>query len=202
MTSKVPAPLRAKLLALAVALAAGTAGLTTYQNQHPSEEVLVAMEVGSWYESSGRHIGKPYIDHVGKGKPWTVCAGVTGPGVIPGVYYTPEDCKRLEMPHYQKAEAQAKQVLKYWDTYNVWTRAGFIDMAFNVPSALDASTTMVKKANAGDLDGACDQMNRWINGRVNGALTPLPGLVGRRGTTDELCAEWGRPGHFSVVKAQ
>ncbi len=36
-------------------------------------------------------------------------------------------------------------------------------------------------------------MSRWVNGRVKGVLVPLPGLVDRRGTTEELCMHWGRP---------
>ncbi|MNQ42082.1 Lysozyme RrrD [compost metagenome] len=202
-TSRVPPALRKKLLALAAALAAGVGG-AYYGSTTPSEEVLLAMEVGSYYESSGRHIGLPYVDKVGKGQPLTVCNGITGPDVVKGRYYTPEDCKRIELPHYLKAEKLAKSRLRYWDTYNVWVRASFIDVAFNVPSAFEPGTTIMKEANAGNLAAACVQMSRWVMGTVRGVKTRLEGLVGRRGTTQELCAEWGRDGHFSdeaVTKA-
>ncbi|WP_375708228.1 glycoside hydrolase family protein [Delftia acidovorans] len=53
--------------------------------------------------------------------------------------------------------------------------------------------------NAGQLDAACQQMPRWVYGTVNGVPTRLPGLVDRRDATRELCAQWGRDGHFSAA---
>ena len=154
-----------RLLAAAVALAAGAGGIATQQAANapkPSPAVVLAWEIGAHYESGGRHIGKPYVDKIGKGQPWTVCHGVTGKEVDPKRYYTPEDCRRLELPKY-----------------------------------LAAGTGMARLANAGDLVGACLQMPRWVLGTVNGQKLPQPGLIDRRETTRELCAEWGRTGHFS-----
>lgn len=196
--SKVPAPLRRKLLAAALALGVGGTGVGTYVAGQPSPEVVLAQEIGAYYESSGRHIGVPYVDKIGRGQPLTVCNGITGPEVVAGRYYTPEDCKRLELPHYLRAEALAKSRLRNWASYNVWVRASFIDMGFNVPSSLEPGTTIVRLANAGDLVGACRQMPRWVLGTVEGVRTRLAGLVDRRDTTDELCRDWGRDGHFSM----
>ncbi|KQP43901.1 lysozyme [Pseudorhodoferax sp. Leaf274] len=191
------AALRNRLLAIAASavLASGTAYVAS---QQPSAEVVLAMELGSHFESSGRHIGTPYVDHLGKGQPLTVCNGITGPGVEAGRYYTREDCHRMELPRYREAEKQAKNRLRYWDTYNAWVRASFIDMVFNLgPGALDG-TTIQRLANAGDLAGACAQMPRWVYGTVSGQRTRLPGLEARRDATRELCAEWGKDGHFSA----
>jgi GH24 family phage-related lysozyme (muramidase) len=77
------------------------------------------MDIGAYYESSGRHIGTPYVDKVGKGQPLTVCNGVTGPEVVAGRYYTKTDCMRLELPMYLAAEAAAKRMFRHWSTYNV-----------------------------------------------------------------------------------
>lgn len=195
--------LKKKLIdrSIALAIAAG-AGSTTYvavtHNEQPSAAVVLAQEIGYHYESSGRHIGKPYIDKIGKGQPWTVCAGITGPEVKPDRYYTPEDCRKIELPRYMAAEKAAKKALKYWDSYNPYVQASFIDMAFNVPSALAPTTTIMKYANAGQLDLACQQMLRWVYGTVEGRSVRLNGLVDRRDTTAELCLEWGRTGHFSA----
>jgi lysozyme len=190
--------IRKRLIQAALAITMGAAGVATYQAQQPSAEVLLAMELGAHFESSGRHIGTPYVDKLGKGQPLTVCNGVTGPEVVGGKYYTPDDCQRLELPKYFDAERRAKAALKHWDSYNVWVRASLIDMVYNLgPSVLDG-TTLVRLGNAGDLVGMCQQMPRWVRGTVNGQSTVLPGLVDRRGTTRELCAEWGRDGHFSA----
>lgn len=189
--------IRSRLLKAALAIAMGAAGVATYQAQQPSASVLLAMELGSHFESSGRHIGTPYVDKLGKGQPLTVCNGVTGAGVVAGRYYTPDDCKRLEVPRYLAAERQARAALRHWGAYNVWVQASFIDMVYNLgPGALDG-TAIARLANAGDLDGACAQMPRWVRGTVAGQKVTLPGLVDRRATTQELCAEWGRTGHFS-----
>lgn len=188
--------LRKRLLAAAASLA--VAGGAFVAGQRPSAEVLLAMELGAHFESSGRHIGTPYVDRLGKGQPLTVCNGITGREVVAGRYYTPEDCQRIELPRYRDAEKQAKARLLHWDSYNPWVRASFIDMVFNLgPSALDG-TTIQRLANAGDLAGACAQMPRWVYGTVAGQRTRLPGLVDRRDSTQELCAEWGRSGHFSA----
>lgn len=193
------AALRNRLLAAATAVAAaGAGGYVATQEPVPSSAVVLAREIGLHYESSGRHIGKPYVDRLGKGQPWTVCAGVTGPEVVPDRNYTPEDCERLERPKYREAERLARRALQHWDTYNVWVQASFIDLAYNVPSALAPSTTVMRLANGGQLDAACMQMPRWVYGTVNGVPTRLPGLVDRRDATQELCAQWGRDGHFSA----
>lgn len=192
--------LKNRLLQAATALAIGAAGaVSTHVPDKPSAAVVLARELGSYYESSGRHIGVPYVDKLGKGQPLTVCNGVTGPEVVAGRYYTPADCHRLELPRYQQAERQARAALHHWGSYNPWVQASFLDMIYNLgPSVLDG-TTIVRLANAGDLVGACQQMPRWVRGTVQGKSVVLPGLVDRRDATRELCAEWGRDGHFSAA---
>lgn len=187
---------------LAVATAAAIAGAGTYAARHPgqpSTAVQIAMEIGAHYESSGRHIGVPYRDMIGKGQPWTVCNGVTGAGVVPGRYYSPEDCKRLELPLYLAAEREARRLFIHWEGYNVWVQASFIDMIYNLGAPAVAGSSMRTLANAGSLSAACAQQPRWVMGTVNGQKVRMPGLVDRRGTTAELCADWGRDGHFSVA---
>ncbi len=187
--SRVPPALAKALGVVVLAVAAGTAGQYA---KGPSEEVLLAMEIGAYYESSGRHIGYPYVDKIGRGQPWTVCNGITGPEVVPGHYYTPDECKALELPKYLAAEKAAKRLFVYWGTYSKWVRAAMIDMIFNLGETKVAGSTLLTKANAGDLDGVCAQMPRWVNGTKDGKPVRLPGLVDRRGTTEELCAQWGR----------
>lgn len=192
----VPSVLRSRLLGVMLVIAAGGAGIGTYvaTRDAPSPAVLLAMEIGAYYESGGRHIGTPYVDKLGKGQPWTVCNGVTGPEVVPGKYYTPEDCERLELPKYRAAEASARRLFTYWDDYNVWVRASLIDMIYNLGETAVAGSTLLRKANGGDLIGACVEMPRFVYGTVGGRKVVLQGLVRRRATTAELCAEWGGRG--------
>lgn len=199
--------LRARLLRAAAALALAGVPATVVvlgQRQTVSAAVELARVIGAHYESSNRHIGRPYIDGNGRGRPWTVCAGITGPAVDPDRYYTPDDCRQIELPMYLAAERRARAALAHWDAYNVWVQASFIDLAFNVPAALDArQSSAVRLANAGQLDQACAAMERWVYGRdASGAPLRLAGLVDRRQSTRELCAQWGRSGHFSVPSVQ
>ena len=194
-----PETLKRRLIEVSLGIAAGTAGAVAYQYaERPSVAVLMAMEVGAYYESSNRHIGMPYVDKAGKGQPLTVCNGITGDGVIAGQYYTPEDCKRLELPRYLQAERSAKTALKNWGKYNDFVRASFIDMYFNLGEATVNSGSIPALANAGALDLACNKMTAYVLGTVGGKKVRLGGLVDRRDTTAELCREWGRNGHFSA----
>lgn len=202
--SKVPKALAGSLAAL-VMLAAGV----SIQNAEPTPEALrneyiqavaadtstsmavkIAMVMGSQYESSGKHIGKPYVDKLGRGQPLTVCNGVTGPEVVAGRYYTPADCFRIEKRRYLLAEAAAARMLTYWQTYDDFARATFIDFIWNKGEGNFETSTMRVLANRGQLDAACRQNPRWDKGTKNGVLQVLPGLQVRGDSNGEICADW------------
>ena len=202
--SKVPKALAGSLAAL-VMLAAGV----SIQNAEPTPEALrneyiqavaadqttsmavkIAMVMGSQYESSGRHIGTPYVDKLGRGQLLTVCNGVTGPEVVAGRYYTPADCFRIEKRRYLLAEAAAARMLTYWQTYDDFTKATFIDFIWNKGEAAFAGSTMLTLANRGQLEAACQQNTRWNRGTVNGVSQVLPGLQIRGDSNGEICTDW------------
>lgn len=202
--SKVPKALAGSLAAL-VMLAAGV----SIQNAEPTPEALrneyiqavaadqttsmavkIAMVMGSQYESSGKHIGKPYVDKLGRGQPLTVCNGVTGPEVVAGRYYTPADCFRIEKRRYLLAEAAAVRMLTYWQTYDDFARATFIDFIWNKGEGNFETSTMRVLANRGQLEPACRQNPRWNKGTKNGVLQVLPGLQIRGDSNEEICSSW------------
>ena len=202
--SKVPPQLRAGIAALMIALGGGYTAYTQIdrdttellRNQYvqavaadkgTSDAVKVAMVMGAYYESSYRHIGTPYVDKLGKGQPLTVCNGITGAQVVPGRYYTPADCYRLERARYVSNEAHLKDTLPKWDSYTVLQQATFIDFLHNKGSGAFDGSTMRRKLLAGDVVGACRENVRWNRGTVNGALTVLPGLKVRADANAELC---------------
>lgn len=55
-----------------------------------------------------------------------------------------------------------------------------VSFCFNVGAANLASSTLLKKLNAGDYSAVPAQMLRWNKARVNGKLQPLTGLTRRR----------------------
>ena len=205
MSGRIPQALRGMLLAMLTAT--GIGGGTYYvsqQNQQAqlneylqtvaadtstSDAIKLAMVLGSYYESSFRHIGTPYIDKLGKGQPLTVCNGITGAGVVAGRYYTPADCYRLELGRYREAEAFLTKSVPTYSAATVFQQATFLDFVHNIGSAGFSGSTMRRKLLAGDVVGACRENSRWVYGTINGAKVALPGLVIRRNANSDLCAE-------------
>lgn len=202
--SKVPTQLKAGIAALMIALGGGYAAYThldgettaLLRNQYvqavaadkgTSEAVKVAMVMGAYYESSYKHIGTPYIDRLGKGQPLTVCNGITGAQVVPGRYYTPSACYRLERTRYVSNEAHLKSTLPKWPSYTVLQQATFIDFVHNLGSGAFDGSTMKRKLLAGDVVGACRENRKWVYGTVNDAKVVLPGLLVRRNANSDLC---------------
>lgn len=208
MPSKVPIWLAGRLAALAIITgaaggavyvandAAVEAGLTDQyvhavaSDPDTSPGVKVAMVLGHFYESSGKHIGRPYVDKLGKGQPLTVCNGITGAGVVAGKWYTPAECYALEKGRYLQAERQARSLLRYWQSYTPTTQGTAIDFVHNKGAAALETSTARRKANAGDLAGFCAEMPKWNKGTVRGVKVVLPGLQLRGDANAELCADW------------
>jgi len=59
----------------------------------------------------------------------------------------------------------------------------YVDFSYNVGTTAFCRSTLVKKLNAEDYDGACAELLRWnlVNGKVNN------GLVNRRKQEYDLC---------------
>ena len=183
--------LKSRLLQAATALAIGAAGgVATQIPGKPSPAVVLAMELGSYYESSGRHIGTPYIDRLGKGQPLTVCNGITGAGVYAHKRYSPADCYKLEVGRYKEAEAYLQRTAApAYQQANVLQQATYLDFLHNKGSSAFATSTMRRKLLAGDFIGACRENEKWTRGTVGGVKVVLPGLKVRGDANSDLCAE-------------
>ena len=205
MSSRIPKPLQAALAAMIASMGAGggvylaeqerTSQLQTEYLQtvaadtSTSDAIKLAMVLGSYYESSFRHIGTPYVDKLGKGQPLTVCNGITGAGVVAGRYYTPADCYRLEVGRYREAEAYLQRTAApAYQRANVLQQATFLDFIHNKGTGAFASSTMRRKLIAGDTVGACRENERWNRGTVKGVSVVLPGLKIRADANSDLCA--------------
>ena len=205
MSGRIPKPLQAALAAMLATMGAGgsvylaeqerTSQLQTQYLQtvaadtSTSDAIKLAMVLGSYYESSFRHIGTPYVDKLGKGQPLTVCNGITGAGVVAGRYYTPADCYRLEVGRYREAEAYLQRTAApAYQRANVLQQATFLDFIHNKGTGAFASSTMRRKLIVGDTIGACRENERWNRGTVKGVSVVLPGLKIRADANSDLCA--------------
>ena len=61
----------------------------------------------------------------------------------------------------------------------------FASLAFNIGSNAFCTSTLVKRLNAGDYDGACAEIRRW----VYAGGQKLEGLVNRREAEYQMCME-------------
>ena len=204
LSGRIPKPLQAALAAMIASMGAGggvylaeqerTSQLqteylrTVAADTSTSDAIKLAMVLGSYYESSFRHIGTPYIDKLGKGQPLTVCNGITGAGVVAGRYYTPADCYRLEVGRYKEAEAFLAKSVPTYSAANVFQRAVGLDFVHNKGAGAFSTSTYRRKWAAGDTVGACRENERWNRGTVRGVSVVLPGLKIRGDANSDLCA--------------
>ena len=62
-------------------------------------------------------------------------------------------------------------------------RAALASFVYNVGEGAFAGSTLLRKLNAGDIRGACNELPRWVYAKGR----KLAGLVKRRATERELC---------------
>lgn len=112
----------------------------------------------------------------------TVCYGETR-GVKLGDKYTKAECDAMLQKSVVQFEAGLDKCLTV--TLPVQTKIALVSWTYNVGSEAACKSTLVKKANAGNLVGACDELLRWnkANGRV------VQGLTNRREAERALCLQ-------------
>ena len=110
----------------------------------------------------------------------TACTGHTGPELKMGQAYTRQQCEDMlykDLAQHADALACIRQPLTDGQ------RAAFVSFAFNVGEGAFCGSTLVRKANAGDFDGACAELSRW----TYAGGKQLPGLIKRRAAERQLC---------------
>ena len=135
--------------------------------------MAMAVSVVGYFE--GRSL-VGYVDPVGIP---TVCYGHTATAKV-GQTKTAEECEQLLQQDLGIALAAVDKELP---ELSPETRAALGSFVFNVGEGAFRSSTLLRKAKAGDLQGACNELPRWVyaGGRV------LNGLVRRRDAERELC---------------
>ncbi|HGN0866920.1 lysozyme [Providencia alcalifaciens] len=100
---------------------------------------------------------KPYRD---VGGVLTVCYGHTGSDIIPTKIYTKVECDEL----LEKDLAIVAKAVNPLIKINIpdYTRAALYSFTYNVGIGAFSRSTLLKKLNAGDQAGACNELKRWI----------------------------------------
>lgn len=122
---------------------------------------------------------RAYPDPGTGGKPWTVGWGHTK-GVKPGDQITQAQAEAFLAEDLAVFELTVNSAVKVPVTQNQFD--AMVSLAFNIGGGNFAGSTLVKRFNAGDVQGAADQFPRWKN--ANGK--EMKGLVRRRAAEREL----------------
>lgn len=118
-----------------------------------------------------------YLDPVGIP---TACFGRTQ-GVQVGQSYSREECEEYlleEVIHFQREVRRL--VVVPMEPHHL---AAFTSFAYNVGIQNFRTSTLLRKLNAGDYEGACNELPRWVYAKG----IKLPGLVNRREVERRIC---------------
>jgi len=111
----------------------------------------------------------------------TYCDGATE-NAQAGRVYTPAECDAQldrDLERHAAGIARCVPMNRLTDGQKV----AFVDVAFNIGVSAFCGSSMVRKANAGDMVGACDALLLW--NRAGGR--EVVGLTKRRQRERELC---------------
>lgn len=134
---------------------------------------LATTTISHW---EGREL-RAYQDIV---KVWTICDGETK-GVKAGDVATPAECDAMLARNLKAYEAGLDKCLNA--SVPGRAKVALLSWAYNVGLAAACRSTLIKKANAGDVRGACDELLKWD--RAGGKR--VRGLARRREAEHELC---------------
>ncbi|SEG20803.1 lysozyme [Marinobacterium lutimaris] len=142
----------------------------------PSKKTWLALVLSALASFEGMRT-VAYLDPVGVP---TICFGYTY-GVEIGDTTTPERCDALlldEAIRFGLAVSNSVAVPLSHEE-----QAAYTSFAYNVGTGAFKSSTLLRKLNAGDHRGACNELTRWVYAKG----IKLPGLVKRRAEERELC---------------
>ncbi|PNU36533.1 lysozyme [Serratia marcescens] len=122
---------------------------------------------------------KAYPDPGTGGKPWTIGWGHTK-GVKQGDRITQEQAEQFFSDDLAVFELTVNSAIKRQMTQNQFD--AMVSLAFNIGGPAFAGSTLVKKFNAGDVQGTADQFPRWKYASGNEML----GLIKRRAAEREM----------------
>ena len=110
----------------------------------------------------------------------TSCTGHTGPELRMGMVFTKQQCEQQLLADLLK-HSEALDCINTPMTDG--QKAAFLSFAFNVGEGAFCGSTLARKANAGDMRGACAELSRWT---LAGGKE-MPGLVKRRAAERKVC---------------
>lgn len=148
---------------------------------------LLGVGLGSALAISGAFIVSPfegkenkaYIDPVGI---VTVCYGNTGKEAVLGKSYTDDQCLDQMAEDLKQHDKQLMSVVKV-PFKSDYQHAAMLSFVYNAGIGNFSSSTMLKKLNAKDYEGSCQELTKWVYAKKK----KLKGLVIRRSVEYKYC---------------
>ena len=100
-----------------------------------------------------------YPDPATGGDPWTIGYGHTGSDVHPNMTITQQQAEELLMKDVQKASQAVNSKVHTDITQDEFD--ALVDFVFNVGAGNFAGSTLLKKINEGDMEGAAHEFEKW-----------------------------------------
>jgi len=143
---------------------------------------LIIPHEGAVKDKEGMHVA--YLDAVGIP---TICYGQTGKDLYGrtiklGMKLTEEECLEMLSKTLIKFENQIDKYVKHKYASD-YQKAMLVSFTYNVGIGNLASSTLLRKLNAGDHVGVCDELSKWVYAKKK----KLPGLVVRRKDEEQWC---------------
>ena len=134
------------------------------------------------YSKNGLHLTEnfeglrltAYPDPATHGDPWTIGYGHTGAEVHQGMTITQEQAEEFLMQDVQKAVQTVNSKVHTDLTQNEFE--SLVDFVFNCGAGNFAGSTLLRKINAGDMEGAALEFEKWTH--ADGKV--MAGLIKRR----------------------
>lgn len=147
---------------------------------------LLGVGLGSALALSGAFLVAPqegkvnttYVDPVGI---MTVCYGNTGKEAIKGKIYTDDQC--LDQLSIDLKEHDTQMMSYIHVPLTQYQHAAFLSFTYNVGVGSFRSSTLLKKLEAKDYTGACNELPKW--NKAGGKV--YAGLVKRREAERQIC---------------
>ena len=114
----------------------------------------------------------------------TVCFGETR-GVKMGDRYTMEECRTMLGDALVEFETGMRKCLTNPGAIPDKPYVAFLSLSYNIGTRAFCKSTVARKANAGDLKGACNAIPMW--NRAGGKV--VKGLTNRRAEEREICLQ-------------
>ena len=140
------------------------------------------------YSKNGLHLTEQfegcrltsYPDPATGADPWTIGYGHTGSDVHPNMTITQQQAEEFLMKDVQKASQAVNSKVHTDITQDEFD--ALVDFIFNVGAGNFAGSTLLKKINEGDMEGAAHEFEKWDMA----AGKHMAGLLKRRQAEENL----------------